>query len=84
MRLDVVLTEDAERDVEEIFRYIEKIDSRKSADLVLERILEVADKLTTAPERASQPPEYAPSACKKFGRCFSNPVASSTEFTTHA
>jgi toxin ParE1/3/4 len=57
MRFEVVLTEDAERDLEDLFTYIATHDSRRNADYVLIRILEIADSLATEPARGSQPKE---------------------------
>jgi toxin ParE1/3/4 len=73
MRREVVLTQDAERDLEEIYRHIEKFDSKRSADHVLDRILEVADKLTSAPERGSQPPELRSIGIREFRQVFFKP-----------
>jgi toxin ParE1/3/4 len=47
MHFDVVLTEDAERDLEELHRYIAKFDSPKNADFVLARLPEIAESLAT-------------------------------------
>jgi toxin ParE1/3/4 len=57
MRYEVLLTEDAEQDLEDLYAYIAKFDSPKNADYVLERLLEVAESLATSPERGSQPKE---------------------------
>jgi toxin ParE1/3/4 len=57
MGFQVVLTEDAERDLEEIVTYIANHDSQRSAQHVLGRILEIADSLSAAPTRGSQPKE---------------------------
>ncbi|MGH8209918.1 MAG: type II toxin-antitoxin system RelE/ParE family toxin [Steroidobacteraceae bacterium] len=51
MRFKVLLTEDAERDLEDIYTSIAEHDSRQKADYVLDRLLEVTDSLATAPER---------------------------------
>lgn len=57
MGFQVVLTEDAERDLEDLFTYIATHDSLHSAERVLSRILEIADSLAAAPTRGSQPKE---------------------------
>ena len=57
MRFQVVLTEDAERDLEDIFIYIAKHDSPRSAEHVQSRILEITDSLAEAPTRGSLPKE---------------------------
>jgi toxin ParE1/3/4 len=57
MTFQVVITEDAERDLEDIVTYIAQHDSRRSAEHVLSRILQIADSLSAAPMRGSQPKE---------------------------
>ena len=59
MQFQVLLTEDAERDLEDIYSYIAKHDCRQNADHVLDRLLEVTDSLATAPERGLLPKELA-------------------------
>ena len=57
MRHKVMLTEGAERDLEEIYDYIAEFDSPTSANHVLDKLLEVAESLATFPERGSYPRE---------------------------
>lgn len=57
MRYEVVLTQDAESDLEHIYQYIVEHDSKASADYVLERLLHVSDSLAAYPERGSVPKE---------------------------
>ncbi len=57
MGIQVVVTEDAERDLEDIVTYIAKHDSPANAQRVLSRILEIADSLAVAATRGSQPRE---------------------------
>lgn len=57
MAFQVVLTADAERDLEELVDYIAKHDSPRSAEHVLGRILDVADSLTVEPTRGTPPRE---------------------------
>lgn len=73
MRREVVLTEDAERDLQEIHAYIAKSDSAQSADHVLDRVLQVAEKLATLPERGSQPPELRTIGMQEFRQVFFKP-----------
>jgi toxin ParE1/3/4 len=73
MRREVVLTQDAEHDLGEICAYIAKFDSVASADHVLKRILDVADKLTIDPERGSQPPELRAIGMRDFRQVFCKP-----------
>ena len=57
MRYQVLVTEDARRDVEEIHDHIARFDSPARADHVLDRLVEVAESLATSPERGSFPDE---------------------------
>jgi toxin ParE1/3/4 len=57
MGFQVVLTEDAARDLEDLTTYIAEHDSPASAEHVLSRILEIADSLAVTPTRGSQPRE---------------------------
>ena len=73
MRFEVVLTEDAERDLEEIFTYIAKHDSPRNAEHVLTRILEIAETLTNAPTRGSQPKELRALGDQEYRQVFFKP-----------
>jgi toxin ParE1/3/4 len=57
MRFEVVLTQDAQRDLDDLHSYIANYDSLESADRVLDRLLEVAEDLSTNTERGSVPKE---------------------------
>lgn len=73
MRYDVVLTSDAESDLEHIYRYIAKHDSKASADYVLERLLEVSDSLAAYPERGSIPKELRSLGMAEYRQVFFKP-----------
>lgn len=73
MRYEVLLTEDAEQDVEDLYAYIAEFDSSKSADYVLQRLLEVAESLATSPERGSQPKELRSLGIQDFRQLFFKP-----------
>lgn len=73
MRFDVVLTHDAERDLEELYDYISEADSRKSADYVLESLLEAADTLSIHPERGSAPQELRALGMHEYRQIFFKP-----------
>jgi toxin ParE1/3/4 len=73
MRFEVVLTEDAERDLEDIFIYIERHDSKRNAEHVLSRILELADSLTTSPARGPQPKELRSLGDQEYRQIFFKP-----------
>jgi hypothetical protein len=60
MRVGVVLTEDAERILENIYGQISASDSRQNADDVLNRLLEMTEKRTSFPERGDLAKNFAP------------------------
>ena len=57
MRFDVLLTEHAERDLEELYDYIAAHDTPGNAARVLDRIERALQSLSTFPERGSHPKE---------------------------
>ena len=73
MRFEVVLTEDAERDLEDIFTYIATHDSERNAEHVLSRILDITDSLTSEPARASQPKELRSLGDQVYRQIFFKP-----------
>ena len=73
MRFDVVLTEDAERDLEDLFTYIATRDSRRNAEYVLTRILKIADSLAAEPARGSQPKELRSLGDQEYRQIFFKP-----------
>jgi toxin ParE1/3/4 len=73
MRFEVVLTEDAERDLEYIFAYIAKHDSYRNAERVLSRIFEAANSLTISPARGSQPKELRSLGDQEYRQVFFKP-----------
>jgi toxin ParE1/3/4 len=73
MRFEVVLTEDAERDLEDIYTYIATYDSQHNAEYVLSRILEIADSLTSAPARGAQPKELRSLGDQEYRQVFFKP-----------
>lgn len=58
-KYEVLLTEDAERDMESIYDYIADFDCKAGADCVLDHLLEVVEGLTALPERGAYPKELA-------------------------
>ena len=56
-KVEVLLTEDAEQDLESIHDYIAEFDSKANADCVLDRLLAVVESLTVFPERGAYPKE---------------------------
>jgi len=73
MAFQVVITEDAEHDLEDIITYIAKHDSPRSAEHVLSRILEIAASLTPAPTRGSQPKELRSLGDQEYRQIFFKP-----------
>lgn len=73
MRYDVLLTEDAEQDLDDLYTYIAKFDSPQKADYVLERLLEVAESLATSPERGVQPKELRSLGIQEYRQVFFKP-----------
>ena len=73
MRLEVVLTEDAEHDLEDLHTYIATYDSLQNADHVLDRLIEVAENLSTHPERGSVPKELRSLGIQEYRQVFFKP-----------
>jgi toxin ParE1/3/4 len=73
MLREVVLTEDAERDLEDLYQYIAEFDLPKKADHVLDRLLEVAETLAAHPERGSLPRELQALGIQEYRQVFFKP-----------
>jgi len=73
MCFEVVLTEDAERDLEDIVTHIATHDSPQSAEHVLGRILEIAESLSAEPTRGSQPKELRGLGDQEYRQVFFKP-----------
>jgi toxin ParE1/3/4 len=73
MSFQVVLTEDAERDLDDLITYIAKNDSPRDAEHVLSRILDVADSLTDEPTRGSTPKELRGLGDSEYRQVFFKP-----------
>lgn len=56
-KYEVLLTEDAEQDLESIYDCIAEFDCKANADYVLDRLLEVVESLAAFPERGAYPKE---------------------------
>jgi toxin ParE1/3/4 len=72
-RFEVSLTEDAARDLEEIFDYIAEHDDPSRAGHVLDRIEEVMERLATFPERGSHPKELLALGIRDYRQTFFKP-----------
>lgn len=73
MRYQVFLTEDAQRDLEELHEYITEFDSPANADSVLNRMLEVVESLATFPERGTYPKELLVLGIREYRQTFFKP-----------
>ena len=73
MAFQVVATEDAERDLEDIVTYVATHDSPRSAEHVLSRILDIADSLAAEPTRGSPPKELRALGDKEYRQVFFKP-----------
>jgi toxin ParE1/3/4 len=72
-RFEVFLTEDAERDLEDIFDYIAERDSVARANYVLDRIEKSIASRTTYPERGSIPKELLDLGIHEYRQVFFKP-----------
>jgi toxin ParE1/3/4 len=73
MRFDVVLTEDAERDLEELYDYIAEHDAPGKAAHVLGRIEETLKKLSRFPERGAHPKELLALGIRDYRQTYFKP-----------
>jgi len=72
-RFEVLLTADAERDLEELFDYIAEHDDPARAGRVLDRIEEAVESLGTFPERGSHPRELLSLGIRDYRQTFLKP-----------
>jgi len=73
MRHEVLITEGAERDLEEIYSYIAEAGSQHNAGHVLSRLFEIAESLATYPERGSHPSELLALGIREYRQVFFKP-----------
>ncbi|MBI2959150.1 MAG: type II toxin-antitoxin system RelE/ParE family toxin [Betaproteobacteria bacterium] len=73
MHFEVLLTEDAERDLEELYDYIATHDSPGNAAHVLDRIEKALHSLSTLPERGSYPKELLALGIREYRQTFFKP-----------
>ena len=69
----VLLTNDAVRDLDEIYNYIDRHDSPQKADYVLERIEEEFSSLSELPERGAYPKELLALGIRDYREIFFKP-----------
>jgi len=79
MPLAVLLTEDAARDLEDLYDYIALHDASEKADYVLEQIEKAFSRLSEFPEQGSYPKELLALGIREYREVFSSRIASSTE-----
>ena len=73
MVFEVLLTNDAARDLEEIYNYIALHDSPQNADYVLSRIEKVFSSLSEFPERGVYPDELLALGIREYREIFFKP-----------
>jgi toxin ParE1/3/4 len=73
MAYAVLLTAAAEHDLAAIYDYIAEHDSPKSAGYVLDRLSEVAEKLSAMPERGAIPPELRSLGMTEYRQLYFKP-----------
>lgn len=73
MRREVVLTEDAERDLEDLYQYVAEFDLPQKADHILDHLLEVTEGLAVSAERGSKPKELQALGIQEYRQVFFKP-----------
>jgi toxin ParE1/3/4 len=73
MRFEVLLTEDAQRDLEEIGDYIAAHDTPANAGHVLERIGKTLETLASFPQRGTHPAELLALGIREYRQTFFKP-----------
>ena len=73
MRHEVLITQGAERDLEEIYDHIAEFDSPEKAEYVLSRLLEVAERLATFPDRGPHPKELQALGIREYRQTYFKP-----------
>ncbi len=73
MQYDVLITEGAERDLEEIYEYIAEFDSLSNADYVLDQLMEVVEGLSNFPDRGAYPKELLALGIREYRQAFFKP-----------
>jgi len=73
MRYEVLITQGAERDLEEIYDHIAEFDSPENAEYVLSRLLEVAERLAAFPDRGPHPKELQALGIREYRQTYFKP-----------
>ena len=72
-RFEVLLTEDAERDLEEIHTYVAERESPARAARLLDRLVELAEGLEKLPDRGSVPKELLALGTREYRQVLLGP-----------
>lgn len=72
-KLEVLLTEGAEQDLEAIHDYISEFDCVANANHVLDGLMDVVESLSTFPDRGSYPKELVGLGIKEYRQTFFKP-----------
>ena len=73
MRFEVLLTEDANRDLEDIHSYVAEHDAPGKAEDLLDRIADVIESLSKYPHRGSYPKELSTLGIRDYRQRFFKP-----------
>lgn len=73
MPFSVLMTDDAARDLEELYLFIAQHDTPGNADYVLEQIEEAFNGLSAMPERGTHPQELLALGIREFRELFFKP-----------
>ncbi len=73
MRYEVLLTEDANRDLEDIYSYVVEHDTPGKAEDLLNRIADVVESLSSHPDRGSYPKELSALGIREYRQVFFKP-----------
>ena len=73
MRYEVLITQGAERDLEDIYDHIAEFDLLEKAEYVLSRLLEVAERLATFPDRGPHPKELQALGIREYRQTYFKP-----------
>jgi len=73
MRFEVLLTEDANRDLEDVYDYVAEHDAPGKAEALLGRIEEMIERLSANPDRGSYPKELSALGIREYRQVFYKP-----------
>ncbi len=73
MSFPVLLTDDAARDIEELYDYIAQHDSPRKAEALLDKVEGLFEELTELPERGSYPKELIALGIREYRQIFFKP-----------